>query len=542
VTKLRALDWLVLGGTIFVIVAVGLFVVRRNKSRGFLQSGAEPFWVIGLSTMATQASAVTFLSTPGQGFADGLGFVQFYFGLPAAMVIIAFVILPIYMRLKVTTAYEYLEGRFDKKTRRLTAALFLLQRGLGAGLSLYAPAIVFSALLGWPLPATAGALGVLIIAYTVSGGARAVSATQTLQMAVMLGGMAAALVFIVRGLPVSLGEMTSLGSALGRTKAVDTQLDWTSRYNIWAGIIGGTFLQLAYFGTDQSQVQRYLTGAGLRESRLGLLMNGVLKIPMQLGILFVGVAVAVFYCFEKPPIHFNSSSPAAAPALQQRYDDAWAARQKAAQDFVAAERAHADTSDAAHRLADADRQMTETRAESKKQTPRGASDDDYIFLRYVLAHFPAGLIGLLLAVVLCAAMSSTAAALSALGTTTVVDFFHTTAVRPARLATAGWALFAVGFAGLASLGDNLIQAVNIIGSIFYGPTLGVFLAGFFVRRINGNGVFIGLLVAQIAVIALWATTKLAFLWYNLAGCLVVLAVGLAFSVFAPSSQSRTRPV
>jgi Na+/proline symporter len=543
-SALRPLDWLVLGGTILGIVLVGLWRGRQTRtSDGYLTGGDLPWWTIGLSVMATQASAITFLSMPGQAFDDGMGFVQFYFGQPIAMVFLAAFVVPIYARKRVRTAYEWLEGRFDRRTRQLTAFLFLVQRGLAAGLSIYAPAIVLSTLLGWSLPITNVVIGLLAIGYTVSGGTRAVSRTQTLQMTVMLGGMAIAFVIIARQLPVSVGGAFRLAGVLGRMQIVDTSLRLGTRYTLWSGLLGGLFVGLAYFGTDQSQVQRYLTGS-VRASRLGLLFNGVVKVPMQFLILCVGVMVFVFAQFHpEPPLPVerlaalhDGDRAAEARAFEASAARATEAHQAALADWMK------QVPGAAERLADAGKERDAARAGLKKLVLEGGggakvNDADYVFLRFVLAHFPAGLVGLLLAVIFCAAMSATAATLNALGTTTVVDFYKRSwrpdaddeeVLRAARWLTAGWGLIAVGFAAFAQLADNLIQAVNVLGSIFYGPTLGVFLVGFFSRRVGARAVIAGLVVGQGVVFAVFAGSSIGYLWYNVIGCAVTAAIALSW--------------
>src|SRR5262245_6215233 len=438
---------------------------------------------IGLSIMATQASAITFLSTPGQAFEDGMRFVQLYFGLPLAMVVISAVFVPIYYRLKVYTAYEYLEGRFDVRVRTLGAFLFLIQRGLAAGITIYAPSIIFSTILGWPLQLTNLAMGVLVILYTVVGGTKAVSETQKQQMIVMLFGMALAIVLIVWRLPegVSIPKALSLAGALGRMNVVSFDLDLNSRYNFWSGITGGFFLAMAYFGTDQSQVQRYLSGRSVGESRLGLLFNGMIKVPMQFVILMTGVFVFVFYLFVRPPIFFNTPTLAKVAAgphgaelavLEGRFDQAFE-KQKAA-----AER-YADTGSPAEKaeLRAAAKEAAGIRAEAKQLVKRALpdaeiQDADYVFIGFVLRYVPAGLVGLLIAVILAAAMSSVASELAALGTTSTVDLYkrfsrkETTAAQDllaSKLFTAAWGAVAVSFAGFAALLDNLIEAVNILG-------------------------------------------------------------------------------
>lgn len=555
---MTALDWLILGGTLAAIVAYGLWKGRAvQTAEVYLRGGRDLKWyTIGLSIMATQASAITFLSTPGQAYEDGMGFVQFYFGLPVAMVLLSATIVPLYYRLRVATAYEYLEGRFDRKTRQLTAFLFLLQRGLGTGLSIYAPAIVLSSVLGWPLHLTNLLIGVLVIVYTVSGGTRAVSQTQTYQMVIMLGGMALALGFVLRALPaqVSFNDALHIAGSLGKMKIVDFSPRFDTRYTFWSGMTGGLFVALAYFGTDQTQVQRYLSGSSLTESRLGLLFNGLVKVPMQFFILLVGLMVLVFYQFHQPPIFFNTTelaqvrkSPQAAElrTLESSYSQAFASKQHELERLLTARRAGDAPGEAAARagLLAAQGQAGELRTAAKqliqKAHPRAESKDaDYIFITFVKDHFPPGLVGLLIAVIFCAAMSATASALNALGATTVVDFYKRS-IKPtasdrhyliaAKLFTVLWGVLAMLFAAFASLLDNLVQAVNILGSIFYGPTLGVFLVGFFLPRVRGTAVFIALVVAQLLVIMTFALTTVGFLWYNVIGCtaVLVLAVGIS---------------
>lgn len=553
---MRPLDWLVLLGTLAVIVAVGAWKERGKKTaEEYLRGGRTlAWWTIGLSVMATQASAITFLSLPGQAYEDGLGFVQFYFGLPVAMVLLSAFLLPVFYRLKVYTAYEYLERRFDRKTRQLVALLFLLSRGLAAGVSILAPAIVLSAVLGWPLRLTSALIGGVVIVYTVSGGTRIVSRTQTYQMVVMLGGMLAAGVVLFRQLPpeVSWQEAGHLAGALGKMKAVDLSVRLDTRYTLWSGLLGGLFVQLAYFGTDQSQVQRYLGGASLAESRLGLLFNGLVKIPMQLLILGVGVLLVLFHQFEKPPVYFEEAawrrtlaSPrgAEARALEADFERAFEVRRDRAKALVQALEAPADparVTAAKEALASAQAGTEAVRKRAKAlvvatQPGVDGKDADYIFVGYVVRHFPPGLVGLLVAVILSAAMSAVAAALSSLGTTSVVDFWrpwfaggveHPRDVLVARLATVAFGVLAVLFAVFAAQLDNLIQAVNILGSIFYGPMLGVFLVGILLGHVHGTAAFVATLVAQAAVVVVFATTSVGFLWYNVIGCGAVVVVAL----------------
>ena len=557
---MKPLDWAVLAGTLLLIVGYGAWKTRRvTTADAWLRGGNDlKWWTIGLSIMATQASAITFLSMPGQAYEDGLGFVQFYFGLPVAMVILSATIVPIYHRLKVYTAYEYLETRFDLKTRQLTAFLFLLQRGLAAGISIYAPAIILSTVLGWSLQWTNLVIGVVVILYTVSGGTRAVAQTQTWQMVVMLGGMALAFVFILRGLPagMTVGHAVDVAGAFGKVNIVDFSPRLDTRYTFWSGMTGGLFVALAYFGTDQSQVQRYLSGSPLVESRLGMLFNGLVKVPMQLFILMVGLMVFVFYQYNPPPLFWNEpelarvrETPQAAELKQ--LEAAWAERlgeRRALLDAWEAERLSGDEGriDAAKDAlrageSRAKKLREEARALIKRARPKAETKDaDYIFIGFVRRHFPEGLVGLLIAVILCAAMSATASALNALGSTTVVDFYKRSVrpdasdahyLRAAQLFTVFWGVVAMLFAAFASLLDNLIQAVNILGSIFYGPTLGVFLVGFFFKRIGANPIFWALVIGQAIVVAVFALSSIGFLWYNVIGCASVVAIAAALSLY-----------
>jgi Na+/proline symporter len=551
------LDWSVLVFTTVAIIGYGLWKTRAaaTSTADYLHGGYVENWrTIGLSVMATQASAITFLSVPGQGFEDGLRFVQFYFGLPIAMVVISAWFIPIYYRLRVLTAYEYLESRFDLKTRLLAASLFLIQRGLATGVTIYAPAIILSAILGWPLQPTIIGLGVFITFYTVVGGARAVSQTQKQQMIVMLGGIVVAAVVIVLRLPkdVTFSNAVSIAGVHGRMNPVNFGFSLNDRYNVWSGLGGGFFLALSYFGTDQSQVARYLNGKSITESRLGLLFNGALKIPMQALILFIGVLVFVFYQFTPAPILFNEPLAAQvahspqAPAwtdLQARWADVQTQKQAHVHAYLAAERA--DEPIQKEMAKDAMRQneiaalqlRQDAKTLAKKAVPGAETKDtDYIFITFVTRWLPSGLVGLLLAVILAAAMSSTASELNALGSTTTVDFYRRV-IRPqaddreallaSRLSTVAWGIVAVAFASFASLLDNLIQAVNILGSIFYGTVLGIFLVAFALKSIRGPAVFWSAVISQLAVIGLFFASDIGFLWYNVIGCfgVILLASG-----------------
>jgi Na+/proline symporter len=549
-----ALDWAVLIGTIAVIILYGAWKTRGAQDmESYFRGDYTLRWpTIGLSIMATQASAITFLSTPGQAYDDGMRFLQFYFGLPLAMVVISAVFVPIYFRLKVYTAYEYLEHRFDARVRYLGALLFLVQRGLAAGITIYAPAIILSTILGWPLQLTNLSLGLLVIAYTVSGGTRAVSQTQQQQMIVMLAGLFLAAGLIVWRLPegVTLPAAFKLAGALDRMNVVSFELDFNNRYNFWSGIAGGFFLALSYFGTDQSQVQRYLSGRSIAESRLGLLFNGLFKIPMQFVVLMLGVLVFVFYLFTPPPVFFNTPAleavargehAGALRTLEDRYARTWTAQREAANAYVAALTApdgvRASARDALRAAAaETDRVRAEAKTLVAQALPGAETkDSDYVFIGFVLRYVPSGLVGLLIAVIFCASMSSTSSELAALGSTTTVDLYKRLLNREAaprrdllvsKLFTVLWGLVAVSFATFAALIDNLIEAVNILGSIFYGTVLGLFVVAFFVRRVTATPVLIAALIAQATVGLLFVASDLGFLWFNVIGC--GLVVGLSF--------------
>ncbi len=560
------LDWLVLVGTTAFIVVWGIWKTRgASTTDEYLRGGYEMRWTtIGLSVMATQASAITFLSVPGQAYEDGMRFVQFYFGLPLAMVIISAVFIPIYYRLKVLTAYEYLESRFDLKTRLLGAFLFLIQRGLASGITLYAPAIILSTLLGWPLEPTILVMGGLVILYTVSGGAKAVAQTQKQQMVVMLGGMVVAALVIVWRLPehVSFGRAVDVAGAFGRLNVVSFELNFQDRYNFWSGITGGLFLSLSYFGTDQSQVGRYLSGRSISESRLGLLFNGVLKIPMQFLILFVGILVFVFYQFSTPPLLFNESLRTRVQATQQvgefaaieaKWAQAHAAKQAEVERYLAARESGDSSTEATarERLREAAKATDALRKDAKAVVSRAlpkaeTKDSDYIFITFVKNWLPSGLFGLLIAVILAAAMSSIASELTALGATTTVDFYRRVIRRDAsdrqvlvasKLFTVLWGGVAIAFASFASLLDNLIQAVNILGSIFYGTVLGIFLVAFFLKHVRGHAVFVAALISQATVVALFMLSSIGYLWYNVIGCTLVVVLSLGLQLVMPRTAT-----
>lgn len=560
------IDWAVLCSTLIAIVAYGTWQTSGSKNvTDYLRGGnSSKWWTIGLSVMATQASAITFLSTPGQAFNDGMGFVQFYFGLPIAMVVICMVFIPLYYRLKVYTAYEFLENRFDLKTRTLAAILFLIQRGLAAGITIFAPAIILSVVLGWDLLTLNIIIGLLVIVYTVSGGTRAVNVTQKHQMVVIFIGMLVAFFLIVDKLPedITFKKALEIAGASGKMEVLDFSFDLNNRYTFWSGIIGGTFLMLSYFGTDQSQVQRYLSGKSVKEMQLGLIFNGILKVPMQFFILLVGVMVFVFYQFHASPINFNPTATDLVlnseyaedyKTLQKEQEAVFHDKQKIIQAFVTsndetvsnyisiANEAEEDIRNEAKILIDKASESQNVKVES--------NDKDYVFIHFILNNLPRGLIGLLLAVILSAAMSSTASELNALGSTTTIDLYKRNTgekteeamVKASKWFTFGWGLIAIGIACVANLAENLIQLVNIIGSIFYGNVLGIFLLAFFFKFVKSNAVFIGALITQIVVIGLFLLNQyehinLPFLWLNFVGCLIVITLACILQYILPNDS------
>ena len=554
---MHTLDWVVLIGTLVSIVAYGTWKTRGSKNvEDFIKGGNEAkWWTIGLSVMATQASAITFLSTPGQAFHDGMGFVQFYFGLPIAMIIICLVFIPLYHRLKVYTAYEFLENRFDLKTRSLTAILFLIQRGLAAGITIYAPAIILSAVLGWNLNLLIIIIGILVIVYTVSGGTKAVSMTQKQQMAVIFTGMFIAFFLIISYLPenITFTKALDIAGASGKMEILDFSFDFNNRYTFWSGIIGGTFLALSYFGTDQSQVQRYLSGKSIKEMQMGLIFNGLLKVPMQFFILLVGVMVFVFYQFNTSPINFN---PAATETVMNSSYAGDYIKLQNAQDQIFLKKKELMTAyaeDKSDRIADqivlynqgdrANRNAAKTliaKANQEQTLSVETNDKDYVFIHFILNNLPRGLIGLLLAVILSAAMSSTASELNALASTTTMDLYKRSYVqqksehhylKATKWFTLAWGLMAIFIASIAYLADNLIQLVNIIGSLFYGNVLGIFLLAFLFKQVKGNAVFASALVTQTLVLALYFLNELQvinlpYLWLNFVGCMFAIIIAM----------------
>jgi len=559
---MQTLDWVILISTLLFIVIYGSFKTSGSKNVDEYVRGGnnDKWWTIGLSVMATQASAITFLSTPGQAFHSGMGFVQFYFGLPIAMIIICIVFIPLYSRLKVYTAYEFLESRFDLKTRSLAAILFLIQRGLSAGITIFAPAIILSAVLGWNLLFLNISIGTLVIIYTVTGGCNAVSVTQKHQMAVIFAGMFASFFIILSYLPDDINFIKALkiAGASGKMNILDFSFDLNNRYTVWTGILGGTFLMLSYFGTDQSQVQRYLSGKTVKESQLGLLFNGLLKIPMQFFILLVGVMVFVFYQFNHTPLNFN---PAATNAV---YHSAFANEYKALEknhlkneaDLKTLQLQLVNASDntpikqqinALNKKEVANRENAKVIIAKADKTIE-TNDKDYVFLHFILNNLPRGLIGLLLAVILSAAMSSTSSEISALGATTALDLYKRNVktkksdkhyVNATKWFTVGWGIMAILVATIANLFDNLIQLVNIIGSIFYGNVLGIFLLAFFIKFVKGNAVFLAAIITQVLIIFVYYLDVLPYLWLNLLGCALVMLLALGFESMTPKKPQLT---
>lgn len=561
---MRPLDWAVLTGWLIFILIYGLWRGRGSTTIDqYLRAGRSmPWYAVGLSIMATQASAITFISTTGQSYVDGMRFVQFYFGLPIAMVILSATAVPIFHRANVYTAYEYLEQRFDAKTRALVSLIFLTQRGLAAGIALYAPAVVLSVILGWPDRITTVVMGAVVIVYTVFGGIKAVQWADVQQMLLIFFGLVVALVVAVWLLPgeVSFAGALDVAGAAGRLNAVTLTFDWNDRYNLFSGLIGGMFLALAYFGTDQSQVQRYLTGKSIGQSRLSLIFNAMAKIPMQFFILFIGAIVFAFFTFEKAPLLFDPVAMRrveAAPefgALQARYDAAFENRRSAARELIEAGRA----GDEARRHAGGDayraaqKEFDAVRAEGAKlaRSVTGAksySDTNYIFLSFVMKYLPAGVVGLIIAVIFSAAMSTVSSEINSLATVTVVDVYRRHVRRGgsdrhyltvSKIATLFWGGYAVMFASYGSGLGALIEAVNMIGSLFYGGMLGVFVLAFFFPRVGANGAFYGVIAGEAAIFAAHRFTEISFLWYNVIGCVIVVLTGVAISLVSRSSGVR----
>lgn len=554
---MNLIDWLVLGITLFSVVVYGIYKSRGTRNiDGFLLADKQlPWYHVGLSVMATQASAITFLSAPGQAYSDGLRFVQFYFGLPLAMVVLCITFIPIFHRLKVYTAYEYLEKRFDIKTRTLTAFLFLIQRGVSTGITIYAPSIVLSSILNLDISYTTIFIGSVVILYTVYGGTKAVSYTQMLQMGIIFAGLFFAAYMVVHLLPENVGFIDALHIAgkMDKLNAIDTNFDLNNKYNIWSGIIGGFFLQLSYFGTDQSQVGRYLTGKSITQSRLGLIMNSLVKIPMQFFILLIGTLVFTFYQFHQPPVFFNqvevnrienSSNKTEYHKLEADYKLAHAEKLLYVNKLVDALHQENDHSVdvAGIELQQAEKKVENIRKSAislikKSDSIADTNDTNYIFLNFVTNYLPTGLIGLLIAIIFLASMGSTASGLNSLASTTVVDVYKRLINKEAsdskylsasRWATIGWGIFCVIVALYASKLGNLIEAVNILGSLFYGTILGVFVVAFYLKKVSGTAVFYAALLAESCIVVAWITDLTAFLWLNVIGCVLVMLFSLLF--------------
>ncbi len=559
---MRTADWIVLVTSLVSIIAYGLYRSRGSNTvdRYLLAGRSMPWYAMALSIMATQASAITFISTTGQSYVDGMRFVQFYFGLPIAMVIICSFAVPVFHRLKVYTAYEYLENRFDAKTRALASVIFLAQRGLSAGLTIYAPAIVLSLILGWPERLTTLIMGVTVVSYTVLGGIKAVTWSDVQQMGIIFLGLLVSLITVIVLLPqsISFGDAIYLAGAAGRLNAVTTHFDWNDRFNVWSGLIGGSFLFLSYFGCDQSQVQRYLTGKSVTASRLSLLFNAVAKIPMQFFILFIGAMVFVFYIFVQPPLLFERNqlerikSHAEYAQVSGRYESGIERRRTAALALAAAHRngdpAAENRALGAYRAAESDIDAARSRAEKLVELSggeKGFSDTNYIFLTFVTRYLPVGIVGLVIAVIFAATMSASSGEINSLATVTVVDIYRRH-IRPgatdhhyvfaSRLATLFWGIYAVLFAGWGKRLGSLIVAVNIVGSLFYGSLLGCFVLAFGFRRVGGTATFVGMIAGEIAIFYAYFFTQIHWLWYNVIGCGVVVLVALAITYAQPSPR------
>ncbi|HEY7679438.1 MAG TPA: sodium:solute symporter [Terriglobia bacterium] len=570
---MRLLDWIVLILSLVVIIGYGLYKSRGSQTiRGYmLADRSMPWWAMGLSIMATQASAITFIGTTGQAYTDGMRFVQFYFGLPLAMVILSATVVPFFHRARVVTAYEFLEQRFDARTRLATSFVFLIQRGLGVGLALYAPAVVLSVILGWSERATVLIMAAVVLAYAVPGGVKAVTWTDVQQMMLIFLGVICAFLTAVYLMPaeVSLGDAFYLAGVSGKLNVVDLSFDLQNRYNLWSGLIGGMFLALSYFGCDQSQVQRYLTGKSIKHSRISLIFNAVMKVPLQFFILLTGAMVFTFFIFERPPMLFNraeaakveqSSSPEVAAryrAAVGQYDQALEQRRQVARQMLETRRNPPEGAVALNpaELRRANQAVNDTRQEgiaALRQANGGAAYDDtnYIFLTFVTRYFPIGLVGLIIAAIFAAAMSTISAELNSLATTSIIDVYRRFLkkeaserhyVRASKLATVFWGVYAAVFASFGGRLGSLIEAVNMVGSLFYGSLLGVFVLAFGFRRATGTGAFVGLIVGEVAVILTSRLTSISYLWYNVVGCVVVVVTGLIVSALLKKPLDRSIP-
>ncbi len=560
---MQQLDWIILSVTLLFIVFYGVWKTKgsKNVEDYILGNNETPWYVVGLSVMATQASAITFLSTPGQAYHDGMGFVQFYFGLPIAMVVICVTFIPIYHRLKVYTAYEYLEQRFDLKTRSLAAILFLVQRGLGTGLTIYAPAIILSALLGWNLTLMIIVIGVLVIIYTFAGGTKAVNVTQKQQMFVIMSGMFITFFLILHLLPndMTFSNAMHIAGANHKMDIVDFSFDPETRYTFWSGITGGFFLALSYFGTDQSQVGRYLSGKSVKESQMGLIMNGFLKVPMQFFILLIGVMVFVFFQFNPVPLNFNPNNKEIVENSKYKkdYNDLESKLTKLSEEKKEINLIYIDhlnqnydnpilrkelvaISNKENDLRDQARELI-TQADPKSET----NDKDYVFIHFILHYLPKGLIGLLLAVILSAAMSSTASGLNALASTTSIDIYKRNVkgtksekhyVDATKFFTILWGIIAILFACVGTLFENLIQLVNIIGSIFYGTVLGIFLVGFYIKFVKAKAIFWAAVISQLLIFYIYYLDAVSFLWLNFIGAMLTLFLSISIQMIVGNEE------
>ena len=568
---MSSIDWIVLILTLLSIVAYGLYKSKNVKTiDGYILSDRSlPWYTVGLSVMATQASAITFLSAPGLAYSSGMSFAQFYFGLPLAMIVLCITFVPIFHKLKVYTAYEFLEKRFDVKTRVLTAALFLIQRGISTGITIFAPAIILSTILNIDLVMTTIGIGTLVVIYTVYGGTKAVSYTQLLQMSIIFGGLLLAGVLVVHLLPEDIGfkEALHIAGKSGKANAIDFKFDLNNQYTVWTGLIGGFFLQLSYFGTDQSQVGRYLTGSSVKESRLGLLMNGLLKVPMQFCILLIGILVFAYYQYHTPPLFFNQQVISKLENSEHR------------QEYEVIKQKHESLSQQKtvyiNQLTDAlktdeENKIDAVRAEllkfneddkklredlvaliEKNDPTADTNDNNYIFLRFVTDTFPKGLIGLLIAIIFLASMGATASAINSLSSTTVIDiykrFVKKTAqdshyLKVSRITTLCWGVFTIGIALYSSQLGNLLEAVNILGSLFYGTILGIFLVAFYVKGIGGKAVFWSAIITEIIIIGIWRLDLVAFLWLNLIGCALLILIGIILQFFIGKKTGEIKTV
>ena len=561
---MESLDWIVLSVTLSFIVIYGILKTKgsANVKDYLLDNNETPWFTVGVSVMATQASAITFLSTPGQAYHDGMGFVQFYFGLPLAMIVIAYTFIPIYHRLKVYTAYEYLEQRFNIETRTLAAILFLIQRGLGTGITIYAPSIILSALLGWNLNMLNIIIGILVIVYTVTGGTKAVNVTQKQQMFVIMSGMFIIFFYILANLPheVDFSNVLHIAGANGKMDILDFSYNPETRYTFWSGITGGFFLMLSYFGTDQSQVGRYLSGKSIKESQMGLIMNGLLKVPMQFFILLTGVLVFVFFQFNDAPLHFNPTNVEKVKASEYKTDYENLEQKltqintdkKIVNQIYIEQLKHNEFDNpilkkqmVALSLKEKDLREKAKTVISKVDDKTETNDKDYVFLYFILNYLPKGLLGLLLAVIFSAAMSSSASGLNSLGATSAIDIYKRNVnsksdkhyVVATQYFTVFWGIVAIGFACISSLFENLIQLVNIIGSIFYGTVLGIFLIGFYIKYIKGKSVFIGACISQLTIFYIFYLDIVSYLWLNFIGALLTIGLSLLLQKIFNKSEN-----